>query len=112
MKKTSRKVSATQLHEILEREFRATAADLCTGCAVPKPVFFERAGEGANWRLPPLAECNALCHTILQDIAEKLSREYDMAPPRSSHPGEPIGPVARVNDAFPRRVAWNPPRKA
>ena len=77
-----RRVSAAELHDILAREFADTAAGLCARCRVPKPIFVE-GGEGANWRVPPLDECDSLCHTILTDVAGKLARQYDMAKPRS-----------------------------
>ena len=72
------------LHELLTREFANTAAGLCSACRVPKPVFRPGASEGPNWRVPSLAECDSLCHTILQDIAAKLGREYDLAKPRKA----------------------------
>ena len=74
-------VGAGQLHELLTREFTNTAAGLCSGCRVPRPVFREH-GDGPNWTVPSLAECDSLCHTILQDIAAKLGREYALAKPR------------------------------
>jgi len=84
MPEKRRKVSAAELHELLAREFANTAAGLCPGCKVPRPVFRESAGGRPNWRVPPLAECDSLCHTILTDIAEKLARDYDLARPRAA----------------------------
>ena len=78
-----RSVSAAQLHEILAREFAGTAAGLCAKCRVPKPIFRE-SGAGPNWRVPPLGECDSLCHTILMDVARKLATEYDMTRPRKA----------------------------
>ena len=75
-------VDAAKLHDLLTREFTDTAAGLCAACRVPKPIFREGAGEGPNWRVPPLGECDSLCHTILQDVAAKLAREYDLENPR------------------------------
>jgi hypothetical protein len=77
-------VEANELHELLAREFANTAAGLCSACRVPKPIFREGGGEGPNWRVPSLAECDSLCHTILQDIAVKLGREYQLAKPRKA----------------------------
>jgi hypothetical protein len=79
-----RRVSSTQLHELLAREFANTAAGLCSACRVPKPVFREGGADGPNWRVPPLGECDAMCHTILMDIAAKLGREYELAKPRAA----------------------------
>lgn len=79
-----RHVSAAQLHEILTREFTDTAAGLCPRCRVPKPVFRDASSDGPNWRVPPLDECDALCHSILVDVAEKVACEYDMARPRKA----------------------------
>lgn len=79
-----RRISATELHEILAREFADTAAGLCSRCRVPRPLFRDDAGEGPNWRVPPLDECDSLCHSILMDIAQKVGREYDMAKPRAA----------------------------
>ncbi len=77
-----RRIPATELHDLLARELGKTTADLCSACGVPMPVFRE-SRDGANWRLPAVPECNALCHTILLDIAGKLAREYDIAKPQS-----------------------------
>jgi len=77
-------VRGDELHELLTREFTNTAAGLCSACRVPKPIFREAANDGPNWRVPSLAECDSLCHTILQDIAARLGREYDMAKPRKA----------------------------
>ena len=77
-----RRISADKLHDLLARELGKTTAELCSACSVPMPVFRESRA-GANWRLPALPECNALCHTILLDIAGKLAREYDITKPRA-----------------------------
>ena len=77
-------VKAEELHDLLTREFTNTAAGLCASCRVPRPIFRQDTGTGPNWRVPSLAECDSLCHTMLQDIAEKLGREYDMARPRTA----------------------------
>ena len=79
-----KKLTVTELHDLLAREFDKSAAGLCSACSVPKPVFLESKRGGANWRVPPLEECPALCHTILQDVAETVAREYDLAPPRKA----------------------------
>jgi hypothetical protein len=77
-------VSGAELHELLTREFTDTTAGLCSACCVPRPIFREGASEGPNWRVASLAECDSLCHTILQDIAARLGREYAMAKPRKA----------------------------
>ena len=73
-----RPASVAQLHELLSREFEKSAAGLCSSCRVPKPVFRRGDGRGPNWSVPPLGECDSLCHTILQDIAERLARDYEL----------------------------------
>ena len=72
-----RRISPTRLHDLLAEELGKTTAELCSACSVPMPVF-GASHDGANWRLPAVPECNALCHTILLDIAAKLAREYDI----------------------------------
>lgn len=79
-----RHVSATQLYELLTREFDDSAAGLCPRCRVPRPIFREGAGDGPNWRVPPLEECDSLCHSILVDVAERLGRDYAMTRPRKA----------------------------
>jgi hypothetical protein len=74
-----RPLAAPALHDLLVREFDRTAAGLCSACSVPKPIFVEAKDGRPNWRVPPLGECDALCHTILLDLAEKLGREYELA---------------------------------
>lgn len=78
-----RRISATELHDLLARELGKTTADLCSACSVPMPVFRE-SGAGPNWRLPAVPECNALCHTILLDIADQLARDYEITKPRAA----------------------------
>jgi hypothetical protein len=73
-----KEISPAQLHELLSREFRKTAADHCLKCKVPKPVHLNSPSGGANWRLGSIAECSGLCHTILEDVAAKLSTQYDV----------------------------------
>ena len=75
-----KKITAAELQSLLEREFRNTAADLCLKCRVPKPVFINTAGEGGNWRVGTLAECGTMCHSIFQDVVEKVARQYDLKP--------------------------------
>jgi hypothetical protein len=72
-----KKITRDELHALLETEFRKTAAELCRACAVPKPVFLASAS-GSNWRVGSLEECSGLCHTLLQDVAAKLSETYDL----------------------------------
>ena len=73
-----KKISAVELHDLLTREFRKTAADGCLSCGVPMPAYFAGAKEGANWRLGGSGECSRLCHTILQDIAARVAARYDL----------------------------------
>ena len=74
---TRRKMTREELHAWLEREFRATTAELCGSCHVPMPVFREGVA-GANWRLPTGGECPALCHTLLEEIAARAAQRYDL----------------------------------
>jgi len=73
-----KKISTAELHALLETEFRKTAADLCRACSVPKPVFLASSTGGSNWRVGSLEECPGLCHTILMDVAAKLSEKYEL----------------------------------
>jgi hypothetical protein len=77
---TRKKVSTRELHALLEREFRDSAADLCLKCRVPKPVFVASATGASNWRVAAMDECGGLCHTIFQDVVEKVSQRYDLEP--------------------------------
>ena len=79
-----RAVDSEELHDLLTREFTNSTAGLCSACRVPRPIFREGGGEGPNWRVPSLAECDSLCHTILQDIAAKLGSEYELVKPRKA----------------------------
>ena len=75
-----KRVSATELHDLLTREFAKTAGDLCLKCRIPMPVFRE-AKAGPNWRLGAMDECNSLCHSLVQDIAAKLGENYRLRRP-------------------------------
>src|SRR3982074_1067558 len=75
-----KKVAAAELHDILTREFRKTAGDLCLKCRIPQPVFrAPGAAGGANWRVGGIDECSALCHTILEELVASLSDKYDIS---------------------------------
>ncbi|MGZ5073646.1 MAG: hypothetical protein ACXWBL_10930, partial [Usitatibacter sp.] len=74
-----RRIKAADLHELLAREFRGTAGDLCLKCRIPMPTYIEPGeGGGPNWRIASGAECANLCHTILEDLAAKLAKSYDI----------------------------------
>jgi hypothetical protein len=74
-----KKISPSQLHERLSRDFRKTAGDLCLKCSIPMPAYLEPGeSQGPNWRLTSGAECSSLCHTILEDLVAKYSAEYDI----------------------------------
>ena len=75
-----KRVSASDLHDLLTREFAKTAGDLCLKCRIPMPVFRE-SSTGANWRLGAMDECNSLCHSLVQDIAAKLGENYELKRP-------------------------------
>ena len=70
-------VSAAELHELLTREFRKTAGDHCLRCSIPMPSYFA-GSRGANWRVGALDECSTLCHSIVEDLVQKLSERYDL----------------------------------
>jgi hypothetical protein len=79
-----KKISPAALHDLLTREFRKTAGDLCLKCTIPMPGYVEpKKDSGANWRLRSTAECSSLCHTILEDLVATLSDRYDITRPRS-----------------------------
>jgi hypothetical protein len=73
-----KKITADELHALLEREFRSTAADLCLKCRVPRPIFIDAKSGGTNWRVATLAECGTMCHSIFQDIVDKAAEKYDL----------------------------------
>jgi hypothetical protein len=75
---TRKKITADELHALLEREFRNSAADLCLKCRVPKPVFMASASGAGNWRVAAMDECAVLCHTIFQDVVVKIAGRYDL----------------------------------
>ena len=79
-----KKISPSQLHDLLESGFRKSAGDLCLKCTIPMPAYLE-PGEsaGPNWRIGNAAECSSLCHTILEDLVAALSSRYDITQPRS-----------------------------
>jgi hypothetical protein len=73
-----KKITTDELHALLEREFRNSAADLCLKCRVPKPVFMASASASSNWRVAAMDECGSLCHTIFQDVVMKIAGQYDL----------------------------------
>jgi hypothetical protein len=72
------KITTDELHALLEREFRDSAAGLCPKCRVPKPVFMASASGASNWRVAAMDECGNLCHTIFQDVVVKIAGQYDV----------------------------------
>jgi hypothetical protein len=80
---TRRKVSAEELHDILEREFRRTAGELCPKCRIPMPAYLDPGSRGGpNWRIGSAGECANLCHTLLEDLVAAMAAKYDLAQPR------------------------------
>ena len=77
---TRRRITVEELHAKLQEEFAARAGDLCVACRLPKPTYFAGAREGPNWRLPPLGECNSLCHILAQELAEWYGERYEVTP--------------------------------
>ena len=75
-----KRVTASELHDLLIREFAKTAGDLCLKCRIPMPVFRE-SRSGPNWRLGAMDECNSLCHSLVQDIAGKVGENYELKGP-------------------------------
>ena len=75
-----KRIPRDKLHALLVEEYARTAGDLCTACRLPLPSYFAAAKEGPNWRLPPMEECNALCHTIAADVAARMAQRYDLLP--------------------------------
>ena len=73
-----KRIAAAELHELLTREFRKTAADSCLGCRIPMPSYFAGARNGPNWRIGQLDECAGLCHTILEDVTIRVAARYDL----------------------------------
>jgi hypothetical protein len=73
-----KKIDAQQLQEILTREFRGTAGDLCLECRIPMPKRIDSTAGGPNWRLASGGECPNLCHTILEDLVAKLGKSYEL----------------------------------
>ena len=76
-----KRLTAEKLHDLLVREFRKTAGDHCLRCRIPLPSYFAGARDGPNWRVGSLAECDTLCHTILQDVAAGLAERYELQKP-------------------------------
>ena len=73
-----KRIEPEKLHDILTREFRGTAGDHCLKCRIPIPMRIDAKSGGPNWRVATGAECSNLCHTILEDLVAKFSREYDL----------------------------------
>lgn len=73
-----KRVTAEELHDLLSREFRKSAGGLCLKCRLPMPRYFAGARQGPNWRLGPLDECSAMCHTIVEDLVAKLAARYEL----------------------------------
>lgn len=76
-----KRLPASELHDLLTREFRSTAGDHCLKCSIPMPSWFAGARQGPNWRLNTRDECPTLCHTILEDVAARLAERYDIQAP-------------------------------
>jgi hypothetical protein len=73
-----KRVTASELHDLLTREFGKSAGDLCLKCRLPLPTPFAGAREGPNWRLGPLSECSSMCHTIIEDLVTRFSATHEL----------------------------------
>ena len=79
-----KRVSASELHHLLSREFAKSAGDMCLKCRLPMPSYFGGAKDGPNWRLGPLSECTSMCHTIVEDLVAKFSATHELTSPRTA----------------------------
>ena len=73
-----KRVSPETLHDLLTREFRKSAGDLCLKCRLPMPAYFAGAKDGPNWRLGPLSECSSMCDSIVADLVERFSASHEL----------------------------------
>ena len=71
-------IARDELHALLQATFAKRAAGACGRCQLPRPTLFTAAREGPNWRLPELAECTSLCHTVVDEVVREVGARYDL----------------------------------
>ena len=74
---TQPSVSSTELFRIVDQEFSRLRPATCVKCRTPKPVR-KSPPMGSNWQLSASLPCPLGCRQVLQQIEERLRREFTM----------------------------------
>ena len=72
---TQPSVSSTELFRIVDEEFSRLRPAACVKCLTPKPVR-KLPPMGSNWQLSASRPCLLGCRGVLQQIEERLRREF------------------------------------
>jgi len=76
-------ISAVQLYEILDREFRHLRPTVCKNCRIPLPYYRLPPDEvSANWNVGTPRDCPSGCHKLIAELVTKLWSRYDISPER------------------------------
>lgn len=70
-------VTSAELFRIVDREFARLRPHACASCQTPRPVR-KVPPIGANWQLSAAKPCLLGCRSVLQQIEERLRREFRM----------------------------------
>ena len=77
MKTDRTELAAADLFVLLDREFRRRRPRECVGCFVQLPYRIDTfAGDGSNWEVTSLPECELGCNVLLEEIVEELRARY------------------------------------
>lgn len=72
-------ISAAQLYAVLDREFKAIAAERCGKCRVPLPYYRKPPDDvSANWNIGTPTNCPNDCHLVIAELLTKLWSRYDI----------------------------------
>ena len=72
-------ISAAQLYEILDREFRKLRPRACTACRVPLPYWRQAPDDvSANWNIAQPVQCPHGCHLVIAELLTRVWTRYDI----------------------------------
>jgi hypothetical protein len=80
-----KRIPASQLYAVLDREFRARRPARCKLCRVPLPYWHEAPDEvSANWQIGTPSTCPHGCHLVIAELLAHLWTRYDLTPENPS----------------------------
>ena len=74
-----KRLVASQLYAVLDREFKRRRSGECASCTVPLPYYKRPADDvSANWFIGTPTTCPHGCHLVIAELLAELWTRYDI----------------------------------